>query len=74
MEDTIEKRFDYLRALTKDEMIVMIAELEEDIEFLEGILKDPRVSGEQKTDSRNDIDYDNAKLRALRTLLAEPIL
>lgn len=74
MEDTIEKRFDYLRVLTKDEIIVMIAELEEDIEFLEGILKNPRASGEQKTDSRNDIDYDNAKLRALRTLLAEPRL
>ena len=74
MEESTENRFDYLRALSKDEQLSMMADLEEDLEFLRGILNDENASSEQKSETRNDIDYDMAKLNYLQKILETPTL
>ena len=67
-------RFDYLRALSKDEQLAMMADLEEDLEFLRGVLQNGNASSEQISETRNDIDYDLAKLEYLKQILENPQL
>ena len=69
-----EMRFGYLRVLTTDEKLAMIAELEEDIEALNEIIDDRRTSGEQRSELRSDVVFETTKLEYLRKILEEKTL
>ena len=64
-------RFDSLKELTKEQLIELKKELEEDIEYCKDKLEDNRLTGDDKVDTRNDIDFDNASIRAIDKLLEE---
>ena len=64
-------RFDSLKELTKEELIELKKELEEDIEYSKDKLEDNKLTGDDKVDTRNDIDFDNASIRAIDKLLEE---
>lgn len=74
MNDYNEMRFGYLRVLTTDEKLAMIAELEEDIEALNEIIDDRRTSGEQRSELRSDVVFETTKLEYLRKILEEKTL
>ena len=74
MNDYNEMRFGYLRVLTTDEKVAMIAELEEDIEALNEIIDDRRTSGEQRSEIRSDVVFETTKLEYLRKILEEKTL
>ena len=64
-------RFDNLKELTKEELIELKKELEKDIEYSEDKLKDNNITGDDRVDTRNDIDFDNASIRAIDKILEE---
>ena len=74
MNDYNEMRFGYLRVLTTDEKLAMIAELEEDIEALNEIIDDRRTSGEQRSELRSDVVFETTKLEYFRKILEEKTL
>ena len=74
MPDYNEIRFGYLRALSKDDKLAMIQDLEEDVKALEAIIDDSRTIGEHKSELRSDIAYETAKIEYLRGILEEKTL
>ncbi len=74
IDEFTEHRFGYLRVLTTDEKLEKMKELEEDIESLTEIINDPLTTGEQKTEFRNDINYDREVISYLEAILKEPQL
>ena len=74
MPDYNEIRFGYLRALSKDDKLAMIQDLEEDIEAMQAIIDDSRTIGEQKSELRSDIAHETAKIEYLRGILEEKTL
>lgn len=71
MDDINEKRFSYLRELSKDEKINMIKDLEEEIIELEKAIKDKKTSSEQVSELYSDISYNRSKIAYLNNILEE---
>ena len=71
MDNYTENRFGYLRELSKDEMLNMIEDTKNEIEYLENLCKDKKASGEQVSEAYNDIKFDREKLEYLNSILNE---
>ena len=64
-------RFDSLMELTKEELIELKKELEKDIEYSKDKLNDNNLTGDDKTDTRNDISFNNDSIKAIDKILEE---
>lgn len=74
MDEYTEKRFSYLRELTRDEQLNMIQDLEEEIEELNNNIKDKSIVGEQKAEMHSDLSYALTKLNYLNYIINEKSL
>ena len=64
MDNNFEKRFEYLKSKTKEELLAELKETKEDLEYLKESLDDKTVSVVQKSEYKNtDIPYDRDKIR-----------
>jgi F0F1-type ATP synthase delta subunit len=74
MDEVRENRFGYLRALTDEDKLNMISELEDDIKSLQEIIENPNISSEQRSESYSEITYDNERIEYLKSILNEKAL
>ncbi len=74
MDEVRENRFGYLRALTDEDKLKMISELEDDIKSLQEIIENPNISSEQRSESYSEITYDNERIEYLKSILNEKAL
>jgi hypothetical protein len=71
MNDYNEIRFWHLRALSYDDKLSMIEELEKDIEEITAIAKDPNTSSEQRSELYSDIAQEESRIEYLKSILDE---
>lgn len=71
MNDFNDLRYDYLRALSYDDKLSMIEELEKDIEEITAIAKDPNTSSEQRSELFSDIVQEESRIEYLKSILDE---
>ena len=64
MENSFENRFNHLKTKSTEELIAILKEAKEDLEYMQSALYDKEVSWQEKSEYQNtDIPYDRDKIR-----------
>ena len=73
MDNNLEARFNHLRKSSLEELRDLREYLVDELDYLRKLLDDSNVSSFQKTETENDIKYDEDKLEYTEYLLGENI-